>query len=196
MRRNWSGYVLLFLTLLALPLMTCRRLSHPSDKPSTTPSARPDTAGTRIRERTYTVTLYFQSARGPWLVAEPRKVTADSEENLALAILRELIHGPLSDQLVPTLPTETRVISVLLDEARKWIYVDFDKTLLRKHPGGSEAEIMTVYSIVNSLLANMSGYQRVWILIDNESRQVFKYHVFIGRPLPFNPTWIARANPP
>ena len=78
---------------------------------------------------------------------------------------------------------------------RKWVLVNFSSEILRNHPGGSEAEILTVYAVVDSILANLKPYRRVWLLVDGRSRKVFKAHVYVGVPLPWNQTWIARRSP-
>ena len=50
-------------------------------------------------------------------------------------------------------------------------------------PGGSEAELLTVYSVVNSLTANFPAVKRVQILIEDRPAPTLAGHVDLTRPL-------------
>ena len=99
------------------------------------------------------VTLYFSDHEAEYLAGEKRRIT--KKENIeaeAKELLQELIQGP-KGQLLPTLPPKTKLLSFQIDE--KGIgKVNFNKAFSRDHPGGSSAEMMTVYSVVNSLALN------------------------------------------
>jgi germination protein M len=51
------------------------------------------------------------------------------------------------------------------------------------HPGGSEAELMTVYSVVNSLTASFPAVKRVQILVEDKPAQTLAGHIDLTRPL-------------
>jgi hypothetical protein len=51
------------------------------------------------------------------------------------------------------------------------------------HPGGSLAELLTVYAIVNAVTANLPAVQRVQILIDGKEVDTIAGHVDVRRPL-------------
>ena len=44
------------------------------------------------------------------------------------------------------------------------VFVDLDATVRTKHPGGSMQELLTVYSVVNTLLVNLPTMTEVQIL--------------------------------
>ena len=51
------------------------------------------------------------------------------------------------------------------------------------HPGGSLAELLTVYAIVNAVTANLPAVQRVQILVDGKEVDTIAGHVDIRRPI-------------
>ncbi len=146
-----------------------------------TPSPGPVPAGVE-----YEATLFFPDAEGERLVPERRRIPALDDQDLAQKVLAALVAGPQNPDLQPALPPDTRWYRVVLDDRRRWVIVDFTESVRQAHPGGSAAEIMSVYAVVNSLLANLKAYQRVWLLVEHQPQTVFKFHVFIGAPLPMN----------
>jgi spore germination protein GerM len=64
--------------------------------------------------------------------------------------------------------------------------VNFDQTLSKEHPGGSSAEMLTLYSIVNSLILNFPQIKRVQILIDGKVVETIAGHISLKEPVSFN----------
>jgi len=143
----------------------------------------------------YEVTLFFPDARSERLVPEKRRIPALDDQDLAQKVLAALVAGPQDPDLQPALPPDTQWYRVVLDDRHRWVIVDFTESVRQAHPGGSTAEVMSVYAVVNSLLANLKAYQRVWLLIEHQAQTVFKFHVFIGAPLPMNTALQASDGP-
>lgn len=132
------------------------------------------------------VTLYFSSPEGEELVPVKRKIWIE-EENInsqIKAVVEELVKGPQNGSFMPTLPPETSIKAVYT--AGNIIYVDFSSSLIEKHPGGTSGEIVTVYSIVNTLLENFPDYSRVQILIEGSPHHTLAGHIDIREPLKEN----------
>lgn len=131
------------------------------------------------------VKLYFSESAGERLVSEERKIIAlpqIGEE--AKLILKELIEGPKDSSLNPTLPSETQIRAVYVKD--NCFYVDFSSSLKEKHPGGSTGELLTIYSIVNTLLENFPSQSQVQILIQGEPAETLAGHIDIRNPLSKN----------
>ena len=62
-------------------------------------------------------------------------------------------------------------------------FVDLSADVSTAHPGGSSAELLTVYAIVNAVTANLPAIQRVQILVDGKEVDTIAGHVDIRRPL-------------
>ncbi len=128
------------------------------------------------------VTLYFSGEKEEYLTGEKREISSkeDAQEE-AKEIIHELIKGP-KGKLIRTLPPRTKLLALQIDE-RGVAKVNFDRALSRDHPGGSSAEIMTVYSIVNSLTLNFPQIKGVQILIEGERGGSITGHLALDRPI-------------
>lgn len=132
---------------------------------------------------TINMKLYFLNNDGQSLVPEARTTehTGDIIEQIKLVLI-ELSRGPFSS-LLPTLPRETEVREVFLDE-KGCVYIDFSRELMRNHPGGTEAEIATVSSIVGTLTQTFpKDIRKVKILIDGREVDTIAGHVDVSRPI-------------
>ncbi len=134
-----------------------------------------------VRQERKIVTLYFSGEEGEYLTGERREILdrGDAQEE-AKEVIQELIKGP-KRKLIRTLPPRTRLLALRIDE-KGLARVNFDKTLSKDHPGGSSAEIMTVYSIVNSLAFNFPQIKEVQILIEGKVESITG-HLVLDRPI-------------
>jgi len=144
-----------------------------------------------VREKKV-VTLYFSDSEGEYLVGEKREILKKREaREEAEETITELIKGP-KGKLIPTLPLRTKLLSLQLDE-RGLAKVNFNKALSKDHPGGSSAEIMTVYSIVNSLTLNFPQIRRVQILMEGEVGESIAGHLSLDQPISPNADLVRKA---
>ena len=102
---------------------------------------------------TKTVTLYFASLEDNqvYLVKEIRELK-EPDENIYKAIIEELIKGPTSQDLYPTIPPDSVVNSVKLTNGLA--IVDFNLRIITNYediPHSSTTETLAIYSIVNTL---------------------------------------------
>jgi spore germination protein GerM len=128
------------------------------------------------------VLLYFSDSEGEYLIGEKRKIlkkNAVKEE--AKETIIELIKGP-GGKLIPTLPPRTKLLTLQINDAGV-AKVNFNPALSKDHPGGTSAEMMTVYSIVNSLSLNFPQIKRVQILIDGKPIETITGHLSLGQPV-------------
>ncbi len=137
------------------------------------------------------VLLYFSDREGEYLVGERRaipKKKALTEE--AKETVVELIKGP-GGKLVRTLPLRTKLLNLQINDAGL-AKVNFNQALSKDHPGGTSAEMMTVYSIVNSLSLNFPQIKRVQILIDGKPIETITGHLSLKQPVLPKPDLIRR----
>jgi spore germination protein GerM len=134
------------------------------------------------REQPGSVTLFFGEERSDFLMRESRRIkTAANPEEMARIVLTELIRGP-SGTGIRTVPQQTRVLSVKMEQ-NGLMKVNLGQELLRYHPGGSTAEVMTVYSIVNTLTENIKDVKMVQLLFDGNTIETIAGHIDISKPL-------------
>jgi germination protein M len=138
-----------------------------------------------VQQEMIEVNLYFSDSQAMYLVAEKRKILPTT--SLAKQVVIELIKGPDSSDLYSTIPEGTRVNEVYI--ADDIVYVDLSEEVFKNHPGGSSGELMTVYSIVNSL-TEISPIKGVQILVEGNERNSLVGHVDISMPLLRDEDWI------
>jgi len=136
------------------------------------------------------VTLYFAAPDAIGLAAEKRwlPVTETDVEGR----LRALVEGPRRRDLSPTLSPRTQIrgVSVVGDT----VVVDFDLTLVREHPGGSTGEILTVFSVVNTL-TEIPGIRKVAWRIEGQPVETLVGHLDLTRPIERDPSLIVEVAP-
>jgi spore germination protein GerM len=144
-----------------------------------------------ILEKKKEIVLYFSDRDGEYLIGEKRRITKkpDLKEEAKEAII-ELIKGP-REPLTPTLPPRTKCLNLRLDEKGVAV-VNFNKAFSKDHPGGSSAEIMTTYSIVNSLTLNFPKIKQIQILVEGKPIETIAGHLSLKQPISPNPSLIKR----
>ncbi len=142
------------------------------------------TSITEIKEKII-IDLYFGDLAGRSLIKEKRGIDAfGGLANQARKVILELIGGPKTD-LTRTIPgaTTLRNFSVNTDRIAS---VDFSAELIGEHTGGSFSELLTVYSIVNSLTLNFENIEKVQILVEGKKVETLAGHIYALRPLEAN----------
>lgn len=135
------------------------------------------------------VNLYFSDSQAMYLVPEKRKIP--QTPSLARKVVIELIKGPENPNLYPTIPKETQVNEVYI--ADDIVYIDLSEEIFKNHPGGSSAELMTVYSIVNTL-TEITPIRGVQILVEGNEKKSLVGHIDISMPLIRDENWIKPEN--
>lgn len=126
------------------------------------------------------VQLYFTAPEGTFLVPETTDIPGcDEDRDCIRSLLSGLIQG--SEMNLPVLPKETTILNVEVenDLAR----IDFSRHLVDFHPGGSLTELLSIYSIANSLSENFPYIRQVQVLVEGEVKQTLKGHARIDQPI-------------
>ena len=127
------------------------------------------------------VDLFFADSSGRRLALERREITGTGPEGQLRAAIEELIKGPTGDNRVRTLPETTHVRAVFTRDTTVW--VDLGSSVIDEHPGGAWTEVLTTYSIVNTITENFSEVEQVQIIIDGREKDTLAGHVDISTPL-------------
>ncbi len=142
-------------------------------------------AGRRINVR-----LYFEAPDRPGLLPEEREVAFSAELAQQLrTVVEELAKGSTTG-LLPTLAPGTRVLEVFV-EARGVAYVDLSAEAASGLAAGSKEEMLTVYSVVNTIVTNFPAVSRVQIVLEDKPVTSLGGHVDLSRPLPADMTLVA-----
>jgi len=141
------------------------------------------------------VDLFFPGD-GLQLYAEAREVPAGGElEQRLVRLLQEFAAGPESIDLFPVLTEEISVGWTHVNSANI-AYVDLVHTgEASRLPWGSGYEMLSIYSIVNTILLNMPEISAVILLSNGQQRETLAGHIDTSRPLVVNRELIASIEP-
>jgi hypothetical protein len=160
-----------------------------SEGPAGRPPPSPE-AARRIHVR-----LYFEASEQPGLLSEEREVTFSSDLGVQLrTVIEELAKGPHTAGLLPTLPAGTRVLEVFV-HAGGVAFVNLSSEVASGLPGGSRNELLSVYSLVNTIVTNFPATSRVQLLVNDQAVSSLAGHVDLSRPLPPDMTLVALPPP-
>jgi hypothetical protein len=125
-------------------------------------------------------TVFFPPVEGDLVLSTEDQTIFRSAEltNRAKQILQKLIEGPMSRQLMASIPKDTKLVEVFVDD-NGMAYVDFSGALSANHPGGMLNEQATIYSIVNSLTYNLPEIHQVKILVGGVEKETLAGHCLL-----------------
>lgn len=138
-----------------------------------------------IKEKSI-INIYYFDPKSLELIPEEREFSfykwklLFKKDEIVKEVLMELIKGPRNSKLKTPIPLGTRILGVSIK--KDIAYVNFSKELKKNHPGGSLGEILTIYSIVNTL-TELPFIKKVQILIDSAIIESLAGHMDISEPL-------------
>jgi spore germination protein GerM len=144
--------------------------------------------------RRISVRLYFEAPDREGLVPEERDVAFSPDLAQQLRIVVDELARGSSTGLLSTLPAGTRVLDVFVHKGGA-AYVNLSSEAASGQPGGSRAELLTVYSLVDTLVSNFPATSRVQILVEGRVAPSLAGHVDLSRPLPPDLTLLAPPAP-
>jgi spore germination protein GerM len=139
--------------------------------------------------RKITATLFYVADDGESLQAHQTEVPyAERVSDQARAILEAQIQP--APPLVSAIPGDAKLRAVFVTD-RGDAFVDFSSDISAHHPGGSLAELLTVYTIVNAVTVNLPAVTRVQILVEGREVDTLAGHVDLRHPLTKSLQWVA-----
>ncbi|HNZ11519.1 MAG: Sporulation and spore germination [Deltaproteobacteria bacterium ADurb.Bin151] len=130
--------------------------------------------------------IYFSDQQERFLVAEKRYIFEEGDPaQQAREVVKALLEGSKTGH-VNTFPASVVLRDIKLDKdglAR----VNFNASLTKSHPGGSTAEMATIYSLTNTLTANIPDIKAVQILVEGKTLPSIKGHITTDRPFTPDP---------
>jgi spore germination protein GerM len=142
-----------------------------------------------------TATLFYGARDG--LLLQPVRVEVPLAEG-AVAQGRQIVQAllqPPPAPYVPVIPTGTTLKAFYLTSSGD-AFVDLSADVSTKHPGGTHAELLTVYAVVNTITTNLQGVQRVQLLVDGKEADSVAGHVDVRRPLERDTAFVRQEPPP
>lgn len=176
-----SAVALAWLLFIALPSRYGRT---PVTASTTTPAPAAAATGRKIKAH-----LFYVADDGLRLASVERDV-AYGEGTLDQA--REIVAAqiaPVAEPLFSAVPAGTTLRALYVTE-RGEAFVDLSREVATGHPGGTVSELLTVYTIVNALTANLPAVTTVQLLVDGKEVDTLAGHVDLRRPLAKNLSYV------
>jgi spore germination protein GerM len=138
------------------------------------------TPGRKIKAR-----LYYVSMDGTKLTGVDREVAyADGTAAQAQEIVNAQLAAAAAP-LVSAIPPGTTLRALYLSDKGE-AYVDLSKEVAAAHTGGTQDELLTIYSIVDALTSNLPAVTAVQLLVDGKEVDTLAGHIDLRRPLEKN----------
>lgn len=132
------------------------------------------------------ILLYFPDTTQSYLIPEER--IAEFDTSLEKTIVKELLMGPLAAGTSP-IPEGTKLLKVL--RSGDMVTVNLSGEFKKNHPGGATCELMSIYTIVNSL-TEIPGVNSVLFKIDGKLQDTLAGHMTFNKPIARNRALLKR----
>lgn len=166
--------------LAIIALVLAQLLTRPRDAAPVmeTASAAPGTApGAHIR-----ATVFYIAPSGSRLSRTVREIAlAETAEAQGSEVVNVALQAPRAP-LLPAVPAGTTLRGFYIGDDGD-AFVDLGGDGLKTAGGGTTAESLAVYAIVNTVTANLPAVKRVQILIDGTEVDTLAGHLDLRRPL-------------
>jgi hypothetical protein len=165
--------------MAALALAGCHRGAAPAGPKPASVKTEPGVAS-----------LLFPAVDGK-LHAESRPLQLPVEADRRVeAVIAALLAGPRSPQLAAVLPKGVALTDCYVDKDGV-AYLDLGaKDMADPPPSGSDLELLRIYSLVDTVVANEPRVRSVVLLWNGTQRATFAGHVDTTRPLLADRRWV------
>jgi hypothetical protein len=138
------------------------------------------------KKQKHLVVIYFSDPQEHFLMPEKRYVYIENDSaQQAREITKALLDGSKAG-LVNTFPAGVGIRDVKVDNEGT-AFINFNKNLTKLHPGGSTAEMATIYSLTNSVTENVTSIKQVKILVEGKELSSIKGHISTKKAFVPNP---------
>ena len=184
-----AGTIAIVILFAAIVYVVKRGVPSFGQRPAAKPAAAaapapPPPPGRRIKAR-----LFYVAEDGTRLTSVERDVAyGEGPDAQAREIIAAQI-APVTEPLVSAIPPGTALRAVFITRNGD-AYVDLSREARAAHPGGTDNELLTVYTIVNALTVNLPAVTAVQVLVDGKEVDTLSGHVDLRRPLAKNLAWV------
>jgi hypothetical protein len=179
-----AAAVLVWVLFVALPRRYGpRATASPAAAAPAAPAGAP-AGGRKIKAR-----LFYVAEDGVHLTSVEREVTYGEG---ALEQAREIVAAqvaPAAEPLVSAIPPGTTVRALFITDSGE-AFIDLSPDVTTHHSGGTNDEVLTVYTLVNALTENLPAVTAVQLLVDGKEVDTLTGHVDLRSPLAKNLAWV------
>lgn len=121
------------------------------------------------------VSLYYANSNADKVVAEKREVEISIGTQIEKLVFEELQKEPKSEGLHAAIPKGTKLLSASTEGGI--LTLNLSREFVDNSPGGSAGELMTLYSIINTM-TELPDINKVQFLIEGQKEDIYIHAVF------------------
>jgi spore germination protein GerM len=175
-----AGGALLVGALAVLAVLSARVYRKPAPPAPSGPAA----VAAAAPARKIKAHLFYVSPDGMRLTSVERDVPfADGIEQAREVVTAQI--APVAEPLLSAVPPGTMLRDLFITD-KGVAYVDLSREAASAHPGGTLAELLTVYTIIDALTVNLPAVHSVQILVEGHAVPTLAGHVDLRQPLAQN----------
>jgi hypothetical protein len=133
--------------------------------------------------------LYFGDSQRRFLTSEQRAINRPASASAYARLLVDILIAGPKQGASRTLP-ETARVRALYVTSDGIAYIDFFEDAFEQHPGGVEAELISIYSLINTLVLNIEEIRFVKILVGGKEAATLVGHVDLSPLYKADMLWI------
>lgn len=136
--------------------------------------------------------FFYPSTDGEYLKSVKKKVVKEDDlKNQIKTVVIELFKGPGEENKNLYNPfSENLKLNEFYLIDKSIVVVDLNDSIYENLLGGADDEILTIYSIVDTISYNFPFVRATQIIINGREAETLAGHIDISRPLRFDPRWI------
>lgn len=149
-------------------------VNHPQN---TNPAVLPESTNAATKEpvETKLITLYYANSNADKVVAEKREVEISKDTQIEKLVFEELQKAPKTEGLYLPIPKGTKLLSASTEGGI--CTLDLSREFVDNSPGGTAGELMTLYSIINTM-TELPDIDKVQFLIEGQKEEVYVHAIF------------------
>jgi len=172
------GAIAIFWLLFAvLPGWYGRGRNRPASASAPAAAAAP---GRKIK-----AALFYVAEDGTRLTRVEREVAFGETPAAQAQQILEAQLAPVAEPLVSAVPPDTKLRAVFISD-RGEAFIDLSREIVAGHSGGSTNELLTIYTLVDTLCANLPAIHSVQLLVEGKQVETLAGHVDLRHPLENN----------
>ncbi len=136
--------------------------------------------------------FFYPSEDGDYLVGVKKKIIKEDDLRKQIKeLILELFKGPEEgvENVYNPFSKKLKLNEFYLID-NSIVVVDLNDNIYENLLGGSSDEILTIYSIVDTISYNFPFVKATQIIINGREAETLAGHIDISRPLRFDPRWI------
>ena len=169
-QRNFLIAAALFIVVVGITIIAARDYFGDSQPTESITTSQPVTIKPQQE-----VVLYYGASDGTYLLPEIRTIDECFEDTKCIKEIVQALIGKPGPGMVMTIPSSAKLLGVSIND--DLAILNFSNELITGHTGGSAGELLTVYSLANTIAANLPNITSIKIMVAGQKVDTIRGHI-------------------